>query len=121
MLFFIAFQGALDDRTIEVELPVNASPRMQNDGKGGIQFGEFILKMDGMLGSKTQTKKMKISECRPILEGVRERKNLRLFASFALRGDVSSHFQRPVSFLNPYGSQVLVRGRRCPGPAVLAL
>ena len=70
MFIHIRFlQGALDDRTIEVELPVNTAPRMSNDGKGGIQFGDFILKMDGMLGSKTQTKKMKISECRPILEG----------------------------------------------------
>ena len=38
------------------------------DGKGGIQLGDFLLKMDNMMGNKTQTKKMKISECRPILE-----------------------------------------------------
>lgn len=61
-------EGALDDRTIEVELPVNASPKVPQDGKGGIQFGDFLLKMDNMMGNKTQTKKMKISECRPILE-----------------------------------------------------
>lgn len=55
-------EGALDDRTIEVDLPVSSGPKgnMPNDGKGGIQFGDFILKMDNMMGSKTQTKKMKI-------------------------------------------------------------
>ena len=33
-----------------------------------MQFGDFLLKMDNMMGNKTQTKKMRISECRPILE-----------------------------------------------------
>eukprot|EP00286_Rhodomonas_abbreviata_P026753 CAMPEP_0181313500 /NCGR_PEP_ID=MMETSP1101-20121128/14280_1 /TAXON_ID=46948 /ORGANISM="Rhodomonas abbreviata, Strain Caron Lab Isolate" /LENGTH=493 /DNA_ID=CAMNT_0023420455 /DNA_START=46 /DNA_END=1527 /DNA_ORIENTATION=- len=61
-------EGALDDRTIEVDLPVNSGPRMPQDGKGGIQFGDFVLKMDNMMGNKTQTKKMKIADCRPILE-----------------------------------------------------
>jgi ATP-dependent HslUV protease ATP-binding subunit HslU len=62
--------GALDDRVIEVEVPVANTSKgpSQQDGKGGIQFGDFILKMDSMMGSKTHTKKMKISECRPILE-----------------------------------------------------
>lgn len=69
-------EGALDDRTIEVDLPVSSGPKgnMPNDGKGGIQFGDFILKMDNMMGSKTQTKKMKISECRPILEDMEAEK-----------------------------------------------
>lgn len=69
-------EGALDDRTIEVDLPVSTGPKgnMPNDGKGGIQFGDFILKMDNMMGSKTQTKKMKISECRPILEDMEAEK-----------------------------------------------
>mmetsp|Transcript_8720 Transcript_8720/g.13893 ORF Transcript_8720/g.13893 Transcript_8720/m.13893 type:complete len:494 (+) Transcript_8720:2-1483(+) len=61
-------EGALDDRTIEVDLPVNSGPRMPQDGKGGIQFGDFVLKMDNMMGNKTQTKKMKVADCRPILE-----------------------------------------------------
>jgi ATP-dependent HslUV protease ATP-binding subunit HslU len=62
-------EGALDERTIEVDLPVSSGPKVpQQDGKGGIQFGDFLLKMDNMMGNKTQTKKMKISECRPILE-----------------------------------------------------
>jgi ATP-dependent HslUV protease ATP-binding subunit HslU len=61
-------EGALDERTIEVELPVNNTKVPQQDGKGGIQFGDFLLKMDNMMGNKTQTKKMRISECRPILE-----------------------------------------------------
>jgi ATP-dependent HslUV protease ATP-binding subunit HslU len=53
----------------QVELPVNLSPKVpQQDGKGGIQFGDFLLKMDNMMGNKTQTKKMRICECRPILE-----------------------------------------------------
>ena len=55
-------EGALDERTIEVELPVNnASKVPQQDGKGGIQFGDFLLKMDNMMGNKTQTKKVRIS------------------------------------------------------------
>lgn len=61
-------EGALDDRTIEVDLPVTSSPRMPHDSKGGIHFGDFVVKMDSMMGAKTQPKKMKISECRPILE-----------------------------------------------------
>lgn len=61
-------EGALDDRTIEVDLPVSSGPRMPQDGKGGIQFGDFVLKMDNMMGNKTQTKKMKVADCRPILE-----------------------------------------------------
>jgi ATP-dependent HslUV protease ATP-binding subunit HslU len=61
-------EGALDDRTIEVDLPVTSSPRMPHDSNGGIHFGDFVVKMDSMMGAKTQPKKMKISECRPILE-----------------------------------------------------
>jgi len=61
-------QGELGDRTIEVELPVGGNKGMPNDGKGGFQLGDFVVKMDNMMGSKTQTKRMKISECMPILE-----------------------------------------------------
>jgi len=47
---------------------VEVEKKPSQDGKGGIQLGDFLLKMDNMMGNKTQTKKMKISECRPILE-----------------------------------------------------
>jgi len=61
-------EGALDDRTIEVDLPVSGGPKMPQDGKGGIHFGDFVVKMGDLTGGKTQPKKMKIGECRPILE-----------------------------------------------------
>uniref|UniRef100_A0A7S0DXE3 AAA+ ATPase domain-containing protein n=1 Tax=Hanusia phi TaxID=3032 RepID=A0A7S0DXE3_9CRYP len=60
-------EGALEDRTIEIDLPVNPGNRNPQDNRG-FQFGDFVLKMDNTMGNKTQTKKMKISECRPILE-----------------------------------------------------
>jgi len=64
-------EGALDDRTIEVDLPVGNQQRGGGDGKGGIQLGDFIVKMGdgmGLGGPKTQTKRLKIGACRPLLE-----------------------------------------------------